>query len=134
MKSWSDDKGFGFILPRNGGGDVFVHRNVIGAQSSLVPGKDVSYDFQMENDKPKATSVSGQGVGMGGGGAPKRQGGGGGGGGHAGGPGRLSGVVKSLNNDKGYGFIGMWGGAFFKQSRKIFKYLKYTKNNPIQQN
>ena len=90
VKSWSDDKGFGFVLPKTGGNDVFVHRNVIGAQSSLVPGKEVNYDFQMENDKPKATSVSGQGVR----GVPT-------------GPGRLNGVLKSVNNDKGYGFISM---------------------------
>ena len=100
VKSWTDSKGFGFIVPKAGGADVFVHRNVIGAQSSLVPGKDVSYDFQMDGDRAKATSVSGQGVR---GGAPT-------------GPGRLNGVLKSVNNDKGYGFISMY--FFFADLQK----------------
>eukprot|EP01059_Diplonema_ambulator_P022670 TRINITY_DN37_c0_g1_i5.p1 TRINITY_DN37_c0_g1~~TRINITY_DN37_c0_g1_i5.p1 ORF type:complete len:184 (+),score=58.94 TRINITY_DN37_c0_g1_i5:83-634(+) len=103
VKSWSDEKGFGFIIPREGGNDVFVHRKVIGMQSSLIPHKEVRYDLEMDEGKPKATIVHGDGVvkrnvhlnqfGGGGGGFPKMGG-------------QLQvGIVKIWNTQKGYGFI-----------------------------
>eukprot|EP01061_Rhynchopus_euleeides_P032497 TRINITY_DN53_c0_g2_i1.p1 TRINITY_DN53_c0_g2~~TRINITY_DN53_c0_g2_i1.p1 ORF type:complete len:209 (+),score=79.75 TRINITY_DN53_c0_g2_i1:60-629(+) len=95
VKSWSDDKGFGFILPQNGGGDVFVHRKVqgMGMQTSLIPGKRVQYEFTIEKDKPKATLVQGEGV-------QKRniQS-------HMPTAGRQIGIVKNWSQEKGYGFI-----------------------------
>eukprot|EP01059_Diplonema_ambulator_P022666 TRINITY_DN37_c0_g1_i1.p1 TRINITY_DN37_c0_g1~~TRINITY_DN37_c0_g1_i1.p1 ORF type:complete len:180 (+),score=51.33 TRINITY_DN37_c0_g1_i1:52-591(+) len=91
VKSWSDEKGFGFIIPREGGNDVFVHRKVIGMQSSLIAHKDVRYDMQMEKGKPKATAVHGEGV-------IKRQMPG-----MAGG--MQMGIVKNWVQEKGFGFI-----------------------------
>ena len=93
VKSWSDEKGFGFIIPTAGGGDVFVHRNVIGVQCSLVAGKPVKYESKIENDKPKATAVTGEGV-------QKRF--------QPMGTGiRQIGYVKNINQEKGYGFLCM---------------------------
>eukprot|EP01064_Diplonema_japonicum_P008065 TRINITY_DN155_c0_g2_i1.p2 TRINITY_DN155_c0_g2~~TRINITY_DN155_c0_g2_i1.p2 ORF type:complete len:189 (+),score=56.33 TRINITY_DN155_c0_g2_i1:87-653(+) len=111
VKSWSDEKGFGFIIPQEGGNDVFVHRKVIGMQSSLIPHKEVRYDLEIEDGKPKATLVHGDGVvkknvggHMGGGGGAQF---GGGGGFHKQAmPGQLQvGIVKIWAQPKGYGFI-----------------------------
>eukprot|EP01060_Flectonema_neradi_P016365 TRINITY_DN2297_c0_g1_i1.p1 TRINITY_DN2297_c0_g1~~TRINITY_DN2297_c0_g1_i1.p1 ORF type:complete len:198 (+),score=30.25 TRINITY_DN2297_c0_g1_i1:64-594(+) len=103
VKSWSDEKGYGFICPPEGQRDIFVHRKVIGMQSSLIPGKEVRYDFQMEEGNPKATRVLGDGV-------IKRQLHHGGGGGafppmNSYGRHVQLGIVKSWASDKGYGFI-----------------------------
>eukprot|EP01060_Flectonema_neradi_P037340 TRINITY_DN748_c0_g1_i4.p1 TRINITY_DN748_c0_g1~~TRINITY_DN748_c0_g1_i4.p1 ORF type:complete len:187 (+),score=27.12 TRINITY_DN748_c0_g1_i4:18-578(+) len=92
VKSWSDEKGFGFILPQQeNGNDIFVHRKVIGMQSSLVPGKEVRYDYALDKGKPQATSVSGEGV-------IKRSG-------FGRGADVQMGIIKSWLPEKGYGFI-----------------------------
>eukprot|EP00659_Diplonema_papillatum_P012238 gene12238-18905_t len=111
VKSWSDERGFGFILPKVGGNDVFVHRKAIGMNASLVPSKEVRYDYQNEKGKPKATMVMGEGVrrnNMGNpGGFPAGGGGGYGGGAPMGGGGsKLQfGYVKSWVPQKGFGFL-----------------------------
>ena len=98
VKSWSDEKGFGFIIPKTGGGDVFVHRKVqgMGMQTSLIPNKEVMYDMVIEKDRPKATMVTGDGV-------QKKevtpQ--------MLGATGRQVGIVKNWSQEKGYGFISM---------------------------
>ena len=115
VKSWSDEKGFGFILPQEQGNDIFVHRKIIGMQSSLVPGKEVRYDYALDKGKPQATTVHGEGVikrtpaaiGFG---APK-----------TGGADMQMGIIKSWLPEKGYGFIGM---SLFKNSHFFFKKKK----------
>jgi cold shock protein len=60
VKWFSDDKGFGFITPDEGGKDLFVHHASINAEGfrTLAEGARVSYD-QEEGDKgPKAVNVS----------------------------------------------------------------------------
>eukprot|EP00754_Rhynchopus_humris_P012638 Rhum_TRINITY_DN14298_c6_g1::Rhum_TRINITY_DN14298_c6_g1_i1::g.73241::m.73241 len=95
VKSWSDEKGFGFIIPNDGSGDVFVHRKVqgMGMQSSLIPGKEVQYDVVIEKDRPKASLVTGDGVQK----VTKPP--------TLGADFRQIGTIKNMNIEKGYGFI-----------------------------
>ena len=97
VKSWSDEKGFGFIIPNDGSGDVFVHRKVqgMGMQSSLIPGKEVQYDVVIEKDRPKASLVTGDGVQK----VTKPP--------TLGADFRQVGTIKNMNIEKGYGFISM---------------------------
>ncbi len=46
VKWFSDEKGFGFITPDNGGKDLFVHHNSIQGDGykSLAEGAKVSFD------------------------------------------------------------------------------------------
>ena len=57
--SWFDDtKGFGFIAPDAGGGDVFVHVNALGpGMTSLSEGARVTYDVVEGDRGPNARDV-----------------------------------------------------------------------------
>lgn len=60
---WFDvKKGFGFIVPENGSGDVFVHQTDIHAQGfrSLAEGEEVEFEIVQEpNGRRKAKGVTG---------------------------------------------------------------------------
>ena len=45
VKSWVDDRGFGFIVPEGGGAEVFVHISEIKklGLDNLVPGEHVEF-------------------------------------------------------------------------------------------
>lgn len=43
MRFWNEDKGFGFIIPKCGGDDIWVHRSSLLLASQLSPGDKVSY-------------------------------------------------------------------------------------------
>eukprot|EP01065_Artemidia_motanka_P027374 TRINITY_DN32572_c0_g1_i1.p1 TRINITY_DN32572_c0_g1~~TRINITY_DN32572_c0_g1_i1.p1 ORF type:complete len:274 (+),score=25.02 TRINITY_DN32572_c0_g1_i1:60-881(+) len=66
VATWNDDKGFGFITPRDGGGDVFVHRSSFGGVGHLVPGQTVYFEPpQPDARRPErliTKQVSGPGV------------------------------------------------------------------------
>lgn len=59
VKWFSDDKGFGFVTPDDGGKDLFVHHTGIAAEGfrSLSEGMKVSYESQAGDKGPKAVNV-----------------------------------------------------------------------------
>jgi CspA family cold shock protein len=60
VKWFSDDKGFGFITPDDGGRDLFVHFSGIGGDGyrSLAEGAKVSYEEEAGPKGPKAVNVT----------------------------------------------------------------------------
>jgi len=59
VKNVNDEKGFGFIVPDNGGPDLFAHRNQI-TGGGLVQGDQVQYDEGQDvRGKTCATNISG---------------------------------------------------------------------------
>jgi len=59
VKWFSDEKGFGFIVPSDGSKDVFVHHNAVqgGGFKSLAEGQRVSYEVEQGQKGPSAIKV-----------------------------------------------------------------------------
>lgn len=59
VKWFSEQKGFGFITPDDGGGDLFVHHSNIDAQGyrTLADGQKVSYEKGEGRKGPEANTV-----------------------------------------------------------------------------
>jgi cold shock protein len=60
VKWFSDEKGFGFITPDEGGRDLFVHHSGISSDGyrSLAEGLKVSYDEESSPKGPKAVNLT----------------------------------------------------------------------------
>ena len=60
VKWFSKGKGFGFIIPDDGGDDIFVHHSDIKTEgdASLDDGQKVTYEVGEDKKGPCATSVS----------------------------------------------------------------------------
>lgn len=60
VKWFSDDKGYGFITPEEGGNDLFVHHSAINGSGfkTLAEGARVSYDAEAGEKGPKAVNVT----------------------------------------------------------------------------
>ena len=59
VKWFNTTKGYGFILPQEGGKDVFVHITAVQAAGlrGLNEGQKVSYEVAMERGKATATNL-----------------------------------------------------------------------------
>jgi CspA family cold shock protein len=59
VKFFSDDKGFGFITPDEGGKDLFVHHSAIVAEGfrTLQENQRVSYEQEDDPKGPRAVNV-----------------------------------------------------------------------------
>jgi CspA family cold shock protein len=59
VKWFSDEKGFGFITPDEGGRDLFVHFSGITGDGykSLSEGAKVTYEEEVSDKGPKAVNV-----------------------------------------------------------------------------
>ncbi len=59
VKWFNPTKGFGFIEPKDGGKDVFVHISAVeqSGMGSLDEGQEIEYEVQSERGKESATNL-----------------------------------------------------------------------------
>jgi cold shock CspA family protein len=66
LRSWNDDRGFGFIAPPHGGAELFVHISALPRDGSRpTVGERVTYELgRGKNGKPQATNVQREAIGQ----------------------------------------------------------------------
>lgn len=59
VKWFNNDKGYGFIAPETGGGDVFVHISAVerAGLNGLKDGQKVSFETESRNGKTSAVDL-----------------------------------------------------------------------------
>lgn len=57
VKRWLNGKGYGFIAPEDGGGDVFVHISDIVGGRSLTEGEKVEFEVRTTYRGARAVNV-----------------------------------------------------------------------------
>ena len=60
VKWFNGTKGYGFISPEGGGGDVFVHISAVerAGMSTLNEGQVISYDIEVDSKRGKSSAVN----------------------------------------------------------------------------
>ena len=60
VKWFSDQKGFGFIVPDNGGSDVYVHISAVqkAGMNTLREGQKISFELQRDPKKGKDSAAN----------------------------------------------------------------------------
>ena len=66
LRSWNDDRGFGFIAPTQGGAEIFVHISALPRDGSRpTVGETLTYELgRGKNGQPQAVKVVRQAVGV----------------------------------------------------------------------
>jgi CspA family cold shock protein len=58
IKMFNEDKGFGFIKPDDGGGDVFFHVSALREGDEIAKDKTVSFEVGVDKKSGKTKAVS----------------------------------------------------------------------------
>jgi CspA family cold shock protein len=58
IKMFNEDRGFGFIIPDDGGVDVFFHVSALREGDEVTPGKVVSFEIGVDPKSGKTKAVS----------------------------------------------------------------------------
>jgi len=60
VKWFNATKGYGFISPDNGGGDVFVHISAVEQSGigTLSEGQTITYEVQVDQQRGKSSAVN----------------------------------------------------------------------------
>jgi CspA family cold shock protein len=58
IKMFNEDKGFGFIKPDDGGGDVFFHVTALREGDEIITGKAVTFEMGVDPKSGKSKAVS----------------------------------------------------------------------------
>jgi CspA family cold shock protein len=58
IKMFNEDKGFGFIKPDDGGGDVFFHVSALREGDQIAKDKIVSFEVGVERKSGKTKAIS----------------------------------------------------------------------------